>query len=76
MSDVDTDPDTRVRCVDCGNRQRVPAVGMACVRPRAAGLRIVPRADHLPLGFDLATIRQHCPAFVPLKEKAYARPGR
>lgn len=73
MSD---DTDTRVRCVDCGNRQRVPAVGMACVRPRAAGLRVAPRADHLPLGFDLATIRQHCPAFVPLKEKAHARPGR
>ncbi len=72
MSD---DADTRVRCVDCGNRQRVPAVGMACVRPRAAGLRVAPRADHLHLGFDLATRPQHCPAFVPLKptkEKAHA----
>lgn len=72
MSD---DTDTRVRCVDCGNRQRVPAVGMACTRPHAAGLRVVPRADHLPLGFELATRLQHCPAFVPLKpakEKAHA----
>ncbi len=72
MSD---DTDTRVRCVDCDNRQRVPAVGMACTRPHAAGLRVVPRVDHLPLGFELATRLQHCPAFVPLKpakEKTHA----
>lgn len=69
------DTDTRVRCVDCSHRQRVPAVGMVCTRPHAAGLRVVPRIDHLPLGFDLATRLQHCPEFSPLKpakEKAHA----
>ena len=68
MSD---DPDTRVTCTTCGNRQPVRGA-MACTQPKRAGL-IVPRsATYLELSRDLATQPQHCPAYTPAKERPHA----
>lgn len=56
--------DTRVTCNACGNRQRGRTGLMACMQPKRAGLIVPPRATYLELGRDLATLPQHCPAYV------------
>lgn len=56
--------DTRVTCYGCTNRQRGQGGLMACMQPKRAGLTVPPRATYLELGSALATLPQHCPAYV------------
>ncbi len=59
LTKIDREHDERVSCVDC--RHYRPG---SCGNHRRAGLN-VPQ-----VGFDLASLLQHCPGFGPLKGKA------